>query len=140
MGYFYAIAAAVVWGLVYAMDQKVLDKVSPHALLFVNSIFSLLYLVPFLLFHKNEWKTLENLDRGNIKFFAITLLCTLIANILIYLAIKELGSSRAAIFEIAYPFFVILFGVVLFREHINAYFIFGSILLFFGAAIILTKG
>jgi drug/metabolite transporter (DMT)-like permease len=140
MGYFYAIAAAVVWGLVYAMDQKVLDKVSPHALMFVNSIFSLLYLVPFLLFHKSEWKTLENLDRGNIKFFATTLLCTLIANILIYLAIKELGSSRAAIFEIAYPFFVILFGVVLFREHLNAYFIFGSILLFLGAAIILTKG
>ncbi len=140
MGYFYAIAAAVMWGLVYAMDQKVLDKVSPHALLFVNSIFSLLYLVPFLFFHKDEWKTLVHLDRGNMRFFATTLLCTLIANILIYLAIQKLGSSRAAIFEIAYPFFVIVFGFFLFREHINAYFLLGSVLLFLGAAIILTKG
>jgi len=140
MGYFFAIAAAITWGLVYSIDQKILDKVSPVMLMFINSFFSIIILLPLMFLHSNELKTVLTLDKSVLKFIVVTLVFTLIANLLIYVAIQHLGSSKAAIFEIAYPFFVVIFSIILFHAQVNGYFILGSLLLFIGSVIIITLG
>ncbi|MBP7062168.1 DMT family transporter [Patescibacteria group bacterium] len=122
MGYFYAIAAAVAWGFVYAVDQRILDKISPSLLILINSIFSIIVLVPILLYSE-EFKTIASIDRSTRKFVAISLVGVLIASLLILTAIKHLGSSKAAIFEIAYPFFVVIFSMLFFNTQINGYFL-----------------
>lgn len=115
MGYIYAVMAAITWWFVYAIDQKILDKVSPSVLMFINSIFSIIILLPLLLYYSNELKNITKLDNSSLKIIGLSLIFTLIANILIYVAIRHLGSSKAAIFEIAYPFFVIIFSIYYFR-------------------------
>jgi len=140
MGYFYAVMAAITWGFVYAIDQKILDKVSPSVLILINSIFSIVVLLPLLLFYSNELKSIVTLDKYSLKIIGLSLIFTLVANLLIYIAIQHLGSSKAAIFEIAYPFFVVIFSILMFQAHVNGYFILGSLLLFIGSAIIVTLG
>lgn len=140
MGYFYAIMAAIAWGFVYAIDQKILDKISPPVLILINSVFSIAILLPLLLFYSNELKNIITLDKPSLKIIGLSLIFTLVANLLIYIAIQHLGSSKAAIFEIAYPFFVVIFSILMFQAHVNGYFIFGSLLLFIGSAIIITLG
>ena len=140
MGYFYAIMAAVTWGFVYAIDQKILDKVSPPFLILINSIFSIVILLPLLFFYSNELRNIATLDKQSLKIIGVSLVFTLVANLLIYVAIQHLGSSKAAIFEIAYPFFVVIFSIWMFQAHVNGYFVIGSLFLFIGSGIIITLG
>lgn len=139
MGYIYAVTAAITWGFVYAIDQKILAKVSATNLLIIHSVFTLLILLPLWFFHSSGAKTFS-LDKSSAWFIAFSLVFTLIANLLIYLAIQHLGSSKAAIFEIAYPFFVVIFSLIMFKMQVNGYFVLGSLLLFIGSAIIITLG
>lgn len=74
------------------------------------------------------------------KFLGVSLVASFFAGFMILLAIQNIGASRAAIFEIAYPFFVVLFSIFLYRAQVNNYFILGSIFLFIGSFIIITKG
>ncbi|MFA5925455.1 MAG: DMT family transporter [Parcubacteria group bacterium] len=140
MGYFYAIAAAVTWGFVYAIDQKILDKVSSPMLVFINAVFSMAVLLPFLIFKSKGLREITTLDKSTVNFIALSLVFTLAANLLIYIAIQHFGSSKAAIFEIAYPFFVVIFSILMFNAQVNGYFILGSLLMFIGSAIIITLG
>ncbi len=140
MGYFYAIAAAVVWGLVYALDQRILEKISPSMLMFINGLFAVLILLPLLLLQTNEFKDLIKMDKSTIKLISIVMILSLVASLLIFYAIQHLGSPKAAIFEIAYPFFVVIFSYFLFQSSVNGYFMLGTLLLFIGSAIIIKLG
>lgn len=140
MGYFYAIAAAVTWGFVYAIDQKILSKMSATSLLLIHSFFTIVVLLPIWLYRSNITKEILSIDKASLRFIALSLVFTLVANLLIYIAIQHLGSSKAAIFEIAYPFFVVVFSIFLFQAQVNAFFMLGALLLFIGSAIIVTLG
>ncbi len=140
MGYFYAIAAAVTWGFVYAIDQKILNKVSPSMLVLINAFFSMAVLLPFVFLKSKNFKEITTLDRPTVNYIILSLIFTLSANLLIYIAIQHLGSSKAAIFEIAYPFFVVIFSIMMFNAQVNGYFVLGALLMFIGSAIIITLG
>lgn len=139
MGYFYAITAAITWWLVYALDQRILEKISPTLFICINALFSIIVLSPLLLLKWNTLPSISSLDKTTLWFIVFSLIFSLLANFLIMFAIQHVGSSRAAIFEIAYPFFVVLFSIFLYQAQVNNYFILGSIFLFVGSAIIITK-
>ena len=140
MGYIYAIAAAITWGFVYAIDQKILDKVSATSLILMQYLFAILILLPITLY-KNEFrKEILSLDKSGIWFLILSFTFSLLASYLIFIAIQRIGSPKAAIFEIAYPLFVVLFSAVLFQAQMNLYFLLGAALLFIGSAIIITLG
>jgi drug/metabolite transporter (DMT)-like permease len=140
MGFVYAILAAITWGFVYAIDQKILDKVSATSLLLIHSFFTIIILLPIWYFRSNITRATFVLDKSNMGLMALSLIFTLIANLFIYIAIQHLGSSKAAIFEIAYPFFVVIFSIFLFQTQVNLWFVLGALLLFAGSAIIVTLG
>lgn len=73
MGYFYAIAAAISWGLAYSLDQKILDKISPSLLTVINSIFFIIVLIPVLLYSK-ELKNIGSMDHLTLKYILVTLI------------------------------------------------------------------
>lgn len=139
MGYLYAIAAAISWGLAYSLDQKILDKISPSLLTVINSIFFIIILIPVLLYSK-ELKNIGSIDHVTLKYILVTLIFWLAGTIFIYLAIQHLWSSKAAIFEIAYPFFVVIFSMLLFNSTVNIYFIIWALLMFVWSAIIIVLG
>lgn len=137
IGFIYAIGAAITWGLVYAIDQKILSNITPISLLFINSIITAIIMLPFLFFSNNSVKQFLALDRFNLFLVIFEVLLVMLANFLIFSGIKHLDASTASIIEIAYPFFVVLFSYIIFRSTPNIYFFIGGILVFVGCVIII---
>lgn len=136
-GFLYAIGAAITWGLVYAIEQKVLITVSPMMLVFFNAIVAGILVLPFLVFGGASFKTIVASGKTNAFLILFSVSLATLANFFIFSAIKGLGASTASIIEIAYPFFVVLFSLILFRTFPNIYFFIGAILVFAGTAIII---
>ena len=140
IGFLYAIAAAVMWGLSYTLDQKILTKISPLTLIFVGSLLGALITLPFALADRQSIKTLLESGKNNfLLIFAAVALATL-GGFFIFSSIKILGASTASLFEIAYPFFVVLFSFLIFKTTPNLSFMVGAILMFLGSFVIIRFG
>lgn len=137
IGFIYALGAAIVWGLVYAVDQKILSSVSPVILLFITSLLATLITLPFMFFDNGSLKVLLGSGKTTLLLILISAFLATLANFLIFSGIKNLNASIASIIEIAYPFFVVIFSFLLFRSTLNVYFFIGGILIFIGSAIII---
>ena len=135
-GYLYAIGAAVTWGLVYTIDQRILRGTSPFALLFIDSLITALILLPVLFFDKASLASLSGTTVKTWLLIIVSLILAALANFLIFSSIKIIGASYASIFEIAYPFFVVLFSYFAFSTAPSLYFLLGGALIFSGSAII----
>lgn len=140
IGFIYAIAAAVTWGLVYAIDQKILTKVSPLSLLFIDALLAIVILFPVLIWDMGSVKILLASGRDNLWLIFLSLVLAILANFFIFSAIKNLDASTASIIEITYPIFVILFSFLLFKQTINLYFALGALLIFAGTVIVIKFG
>lgn len=136
-GFLYAIGAAVTWGLVYAIGQKILITVSPAMLVFLHAVVAAIIVLPFFFFEGVSLKTIVASGKTNAPLILLSVALATLANFFIFSAIKKLGASTASIIEIAYPFFVVFFSFILFRIFPNPYFFLGAILVFVGTAIII---
>lgn len=137
VGFVYAIGAAITWGLVYALDQKILSGSSPLAYLFINSLLTAIILLPFLLFDGAPIKAIFASKESIWWLIIASVVLAALANFLIFSGIKILGADTASIIEIAYPFFVVLFSFFIFRAQPNLYFFLGGALIFIGSVIII---
>lgn len=137
LGFIYAISAAVVWGLVYNIDQKVLYTITPTVLLFINSIIAAIMLLPFVFFGGGSIKEVGFAIKSNSALIFFSIILTVLANFLVLSSVKDLNASTASIIEIAYPFFVVLFSYIIFRSTPSIYFFLGGILIFIGCSIII---
>jgi drug/metabolite transporter (DMT)-like permease len=135
-GFLYAIGAAVTWGLVYAIDQRILNDVPPTTLLFVDALITLIIMIPFAIWRNDSLKALFAPGNNDLWLIIGADLLATLAGYLIYMGIQHLGASTASVIEIAYPFFVVLFTSLLFHATPNIYFICGAVLIFTGSAII----
>ena len=140
IGFIYAVAAAVTWGLVYAIDQKVLTKTSPLSLLFFSSVLAAVVTLPIWMLDSASVKTLFSSGKQNLGLIFISVLLAVLANFFIFSAIKTLNASTASIIEITYPIFVILFSFLLFKQAITWYFALGVALIFVGTVIVIKFG
>ncbi len=133
----YAIGAAITWGLVYAIDQKILYSISPITFVFVESVMAALIVSPFMFFDNDAIRTLFASGRNTVSLIFVSVVLMTLANFLIFSGIKNLDASTASVIEIAYPFFVVLFSFIFFRSAPNVYFFMGGILIFIGSVIII---
>ena len=140
VGFLYAVGAAITWGLVYAIDQKILSSLSPFTLLFIDSFLAAVVMLPFIFFSNDSIKSLFSSGWVNFALVVVSLLLATLANFFIFSSIKILGASTASIIEIAYPFFVVFFTYLFFRSALNIYFTIGGVLIFIGSVIIIKFG
>ncbi|MBI2623402.1 MAG: DMT family transporter [Candidatus Liptonbacteria bacterium] len=136
-GLLYAIGAAVTWGSVYALDQRILRDASPFTLLFVGSLITAILLLPIAFFQRSSLTPIFSVSGKVWTLIILSLLLAALANFFIFSSIKLLDASTASIFEIAYPFFVVLFSMVIFGTAPSWYFLIGALLIFAGAALII---
>jgi len=136
LGFIYAAGAAITWGLVYAIDQRILSSTFPVTLLFFNSLVTAIVMLPVMLFDHGSIKTLLSSGKATLTLLIVSLLLAALANFLIFSGIKLVGASSASIIEISYPFFVVLFSLIFFPAVPNTYFFIGGVLIFVGSAII----
>lgn len=136
IGLVIAFGAALTWGLVYALDQKVLTELSPVTLLFIQALTTVLILAPFVFSQSDALDSVRALSRPTFYYLLATLVLTVCANILIFYSIQHLGASTAALIEITYPLFVVLFVLVLFGTAPNMYVLLGGGLILIGAMVV----
>ncbi len=136
-GFIYALGAAITWGLVYALDQKILVGIAPVTLVFIDSIFAAMIMLPFVIFRHGSFKEIIFAGKSNWTLILLLAFFTALANFLILSGIKNLDASRASVIEIAYPFFVVLFSYILFRSTPNMFFFIGAFFVFAGCVIII---
>ncbi len=137
IGYILAIGAAITWGMVYTLDQKIMDKLSPLSLLFVSYLISILVTLPLMFLEKGSFQSILNAGKNNLGLLLISTLLTVMANILILSSVKILNASAASILEISYPVFVVLFSYLLYKSVINWQFALGAALVLAGTIIII---
>ena len=135
-GFLFAIGAAITWGLVYTIDQRVLSGVSPFALLFIDSVVTAVVMLPFVFLDEKPILAALTSGERTWELIVLSIILAAFANFLIFSAIKLIGAPSASIIEISYPFFVVLFSYVFLRAMPNLYFLIGGVLIFLGSAVI----
>lgn len=93
--------------------------------------------LPIVIFDTASVKSVFSVGKANLTLISVSIVLAVLANFFIYSAIKILDASTASIFEIAYPFFVVLFTALLYRSVPNLYFLLGAVLIFLGFFVII---
>lgn len=137
-GMLYALTGAIIWGLVYNIDQRILLKTSPLTMFIVGGFMQMIVLMPYIFTVEGNKDIMSILFNKNQLFlFFISEMLLIIAGVSILYAVKHLGAPLASIFEISYPLFVALFYVILFDKTLSFKFWIGSLLIFIGSMIII---
>ncbi len=136
--YIAALGAAVVWGLHYPLIAYALKRVSIVSVLFLTALPIVLLAPIFYRTLAADYATLEVLPwpaRATVLALALT---SLAGAVLLFLSIAGKNATLAALIEISYPVFVVIFAWLLFREwHVNANVIAGAVLVFIGVCLII---
>ena len=140
----YSIAGAFVWGLHFNMVSK-LTEILPHNYTTALTIYVIpnFVLFGFVLLNLNEigenFAKILSSDIKHVVYMIIISFSSIIASLLLYTAIQKTPNvTAAAIVDITYPLFGAILAWVLFGEnHISPSIVFGGLLIFAGAAIVI---
>jgi drug/metabolite transporter (DMT)-like permease len=104
------------------------------------AVVTMVLFAPVLFFKKEFLQELTQIDKKTFALILITVLLTILADILILSGVKYLNASTASLIEISYPFFVVLFSFFAFRTAISLPVLFGGLLIFAGSLVIIRYG
>jgi len=141
MAYLFCVLAALLWGFVYAVDGKFLKTLTPNAIIFVNGVLALTFSMIFFAYRGFNLQKFFG-EEADLKTVGLTFAAhslSILASLFAFSAIVKIGSSTAAMLEISYPFFVIIFSWLLFNQTVSKEVVFGGILIFAGCLIIFSK-
>ncbi len=138
----YAILAAVTWGLSYTLDERVFRHISPLTLLACSMLIGgLIFSIMAYFFQLKSDMAILAQDK---KLWGLILAAIAAANagtLFIALSIQAKNATLAAIVELSYPLFTILFAWLIFKEnYLNIKVAIGGILMLLGAALISFAG
>lgn len=133
-----AIIAAILWGLNYAIAEKLLHSISPFTLLALEMTVGaiIFFIISYFVDFKTDLHAI--MSQPKLMILAIVeILVVLIANLLIVYSIQLKNGTIAGIIELIYPLFTILFTWLLFQtNHVNFQVMIGGGLIAIGVIII----
>lgn len=143
MWFVYAIFAAAIWGLDYAVGEKVLrSRVSPVSLLTLQM--GIGFLVFLLVGNQATLKSDLRLIWGDRRVFWLFFVAVTgfnLGNLLIFLSIQAKNATLAGLVELCYPLFTVLFLYLVFNEvQFNLGVLIGGILVMTGVGIVTWYG
>jgi len=138
LGFILAVVAAVLWGLTYCLDERVLSSLSVFKLYFLHCLCGMLVAGVILLLQGASPADLVSIDteKASLPLVGLTLITATTAALSILGSIQLLGANKSAVLEISYPLFVALFSVLLFQGQLQFPVVLGGIFIFIGSAII----
>ena len=141
MWLFYAVAASICWGMSYAASGPLLNRgFSPLLFFFGYTLFGLLGATLSLLCSgriSSLWK-LPAMERADAPWFFFSIAIGALGAYLTYVAMGAKNPTLAALIEVSYPFFVVLFTWLIFREvQLNFITLCGGVLVLAGVAVIM---
>lgn len=141
--FFCALGSAALWGLSYAMSEKLIKNSLevPFYMAFTGFVYFILSL-GVCLYGGHLKAGLQTLATDKTVLFTAlaTSSCYIIGTFLIYLAISLKNATLANIIEISYPVFTLIFAFILYRElQLNIWSALGGFMILSGAALVAVK-
>lgn len=139
--FFYALGAAVLWGIQYATIEQLTKTVpTPLLTLTYTAMLTLVYMGLFALLRIDleleQWQVY--CTRRNLLLFGLVILVGCGSTLLIFAAIAAGTATEASIIEITYPVFVALFAALLYGEaSLTPQLLSGGLLILAGVALVL---
>ena len=115
----YAISAAILWGVDYALTEKALQNVPFPVLICIELFFGVLTMLGIIFFtgsYKLDFAAVFSSSK-TLLLVIVIIIAFNVANIFIVLSIKENNATVSGLIEISYPFFIALFSWLFFREN-----------------------
>lgn len=142
--FFYALSAAALWGLGYALSEKLLKQagIPPSFLLVIQGIVTFLpYLVvSYYLGTLKIGMDAVMMQKWVLPVALLMCLCIVLGNYFILTSISLKNATLSNVIEITYPLFTLLFAFLIFRDvQINLWSALGAGLILSGVVVILTK-
>jgi drug/metabolite transporter (DMT)-like permease len=137
----YALAAAVIWGINYAVSGRLLEKgLSPQALFFLDLVFGAVAL-GVVITVTGKWNAtvaqMRALSATDFAWLLIAVAAATAAGLLIFLSIGARNATLASLIEVTYPIFTAFFAWALFRQAtLTPATILGALLIFAGVVIV----
>lgn len=141
--FFLAVGASVCWGFGYMLSERIFKLgVSPY--LFLSCMVAgqiVAYPLFFYFTQGNARDQLELLKSPTVFFFVLgAIIAFILGNAFVFSSIQMKNASLSSLIEIAYPFLVVIFSLIFFKEnHMNFYTWVGGVLIFSGVSLILLK-
>jgi len=136
----YALGAAVIWGVNYAISGRLLARgMSPATLFLVDLIFGSMAVSAVITFTGRWSATMNELRQARPDFgwLLVAIIATTAAGLLIFLSIEAKNATLASLIEVTYPLFTAFFAWLLFRQAtINTATVIGALLIFVGVLIV----
>lgn len=120
------------WAIYSLIGKVVLKSLSPLAAVFYSSFFGMLLLFPCSLFSTNTATIFSYTLKDWLSLTFLGIFGTAVGFSLYYLAIRNIGASRASVFINLIPFFAILLAWILLDESIKPSVLIGGMLLISG--------
>jgi drug/metabolite transporter (DMT)-like permease len=137
---FYALGAAVIWGINYAVSGRLLEKgMSPQTLFLIDLVFGTAAVAGLITF-SGRWPATIHEVRGvgaNWIWLLVAIVAATVAGLLIFLSIQAKNATVASLIEVTYPLFTAFFVWALFRQTtLSSATIVGGLLIFAGVLIV----
>ncbi|WP_131795815.1 DMT family transporter [Fluoribacter gormanii] len=138
MWFIFAAFAAILWGLNYALTEKILHGISSITLLALEMFIGTIVFASISFF--STMKEDLSLLATNIELLWLTIIgviIALMANYFIFSSINLKNATTAGIIELMYPLFTIIFTWYLYgQNHLTLSLFMGSLFIFIGVIII----
>ncbi|MBX3709697.1 MAG: DMT family transporter [Gammaproteobacteria bacterium] len=134
----FAILAAILWGLNYALAEKILQNISPVTLLALEMLVGAICFISISFFTDLKADLITLATQPKIRWLTIAeVLVVLIASYFIVISIHRKDATVAGIVELIYPLFIIFFTWLFFHEnHLNIPVLIGGTLILIGVFVI----
>lgn len=136
LGFFLVLAASILFGLIYSIDQGILKKYSPGTILAISSMVTLT--LNFILSNKRELIEISR-DYKSLALVAVGAVLGALATRLTLHSIQMIGAARSSIVEITYPVFVCVFCYIFYRETLDYKFVIGATLILIGTIVVMQS-
>jgi drug/metabolite transporter (DMT)-like permease len=134
----YALAAALIWGVNYAVSGRLLERgISPPT--FIDLLFGTVAMVTLIGLSGKWHSTFSELHhaRGEIPWLIVAAVAATSAGMLTFLSIEAKNATLSSLIEVTYPLFTAFFAWAFFRQTtINLSTIIGAALIFTGVLIV----
>jgi drug/metabolite transporter (DMT)-like permease len=135
----YALVASIVWGLDYALAERIFHKkIAPATLLAIEMFIggAVFFLVSAAGSLKSDIGILVE-NRAALWLMVSAVVGFIIANLFIALSVQAKNATLAGLIEISYPIFIAIFSLILFKENqVTPSIIVGGTMIFMGVTVI----
>jgi drug/metabolite transporter (DMT)-like permease len=126
MGYLMMLGAAVAWVVYSLITKPLFQKYSQLAIVFYQTLFGTVVLIPFAVFEKNDWHMVTGTVMANLIYLGI--FCSAVGYYVYMYALDKLGPNVTTLFLNFVPVVAVVAGCLILRERLSFLQIVGGLL------------